>query len=78
MRFCFFSIDRCNRPAEILAGARFYFHKDKRVLVATDDVDLAAAASLEIAVKNLVAITPQEAASQFLAVSAAPEVLWPR
>src|SRR5205814_5940734 len=71
-----FSIDCCNWPAEILAGARLYFYKDQRVAVATDDVDLAAAASFEIAVEDLVAFTPQESAGQFLAVGAASKMLW--
>ena len=76
--FLLLSIDRCDRPAEIFPSARFYFHENQRVLIATDDVDLAAAASLEIAVENLIAVTPQESAGQFLAADAAPEMLWPR
>jgi len=32
-------------PAEFFAAARFYFHENKGVVVATDDVDLAAGAS---------------------------------
>ena len=68
-------IDSRNRPAEILTGARLNFHEDKRVVVATDDVDLAAAASFEVAVENFVAVTAQEPASQFLPLSAAPEML---
>src|SRR5207248_9808081 len=73
-----FSIDCRNWASEILAGARLYFYKDQHVAVATDDVDLAAAASFEIAVENLVAFTPQESARQFLGVGAASEMLWPR
>ena len=69
------SIDCCERPAKIFPGACFYFDEDERVAVATDDVDLAAASSFEVTIKNFVAPTPQEARGQFLAVSAAPEVL---
>jgi len=72
------SIDRCDRPAEIFPSARFYLHENQRVLIATDDVDLAAAASFEVAVENFVSVTPQEAAGQFLAAGAAPEMLRPR
>ena len=68
-------IDRFDRSAKIFPRACFYFHKHQRVVVATDDVDLATAAPLEIAVKNFVALTPQEAAGQLLAVSAAPKML---
>ena len=76
--FLLLSINRCDRPAEIFPSARFYFHEHQRVLIATDDVDLAAAASLEVAVENLIAVTPQEPAGQFLAAGAAPEMLRPR
>ena len=75
--FLLLSIDRCDRPAEILAGTRLYLDENQRVLIATDDVDLAAAASFEVAVENFVTVTPQEAASQFLPASAAPEMLRP-
>jgi hypothetical protein len=68
-------IDCCERPAKIFAGACFYFDEDERVAVATDDIDLAAASSFKVTIKNFVAPRPQEAGGQFLAVSAAPEVL---
>ena len=76
--FLLLSINRCDRPAEIFPSARFYFHERQRVLIATDDVDLPAAASFEVAVENLIAVTPQEPAGQFLPASAAPEMLRPR
>jgi hypothetical protein len=50
----------------------------KRDAVAADDVDLAAATVFKVAVENLVAVTTQEAACQFLATRAALEVLRPR
>jgi len=61
--FLLLSIDRFDWPAEIFPSARFYFHENQRVVVATNDVDLAAAASLEVAVENFVSVTPQESAS---------------
>jgi len=71
----FLSIDRRERPAKIFPGACFYFDEDERVVVATHDVDLAAASPFEVTIKNFVALPPQEAGGQFLAVSAAPEML---
>ena len=68
-------IDRCEWPAKIFSRPRLHFDEDERVAVATDDVDLTATATFEVAVKNFVALTPQEARRQLLAVSAAPEVL---
>jgi len=65
----------CNWPSEIFAGARFYFHKNQRVPVATDDVDLTAAASFEIAVEDFVPVTPQQSTGQFFAPGATPEML---
>jgi hypothetical protein len=70
----FLSIDGRKRPAEILARARLYFHEYERVVISADDVDLAAAASFEVAVENLVAVTTQEATRQFLAARAALEM----
>ena len=59
------------RPAELFAPARFYFDKDERVFVAADDVDLAAAASLEISIENLVTVLAKKTAGRFLAARAA-------
>lgn len=72
--FLLLSIDGDNRPAKIFPRACLYFDEHERVVIAADNVDLAAAASLEVAIKNLVAVTPQEPTCQFLAVSAAPEM----
>ena len=63
--------NRFERPAELFAPARFYFDKDKRVVVATDDVDLAAAAPLEISIENFLTIPPEKTAGRFLAARAA-------
>jgi len=72
--FLFLSIDGGNRPAKIFPRACLYFDEYERVVIAADNVDLAAAASLEVAVENLVAVMPQESTRQFLAVRAAPEM----
>ncbi len=72
--FLFSSIDGGNRPAKIFPRACFHFDEHECVVIAANNVDLAAAASLEVAVENLVPVTPQESARQFLAASAAPEM----
>src|SRR2546429_9833412 len=69
------SIDRRERPAKIFPGACFYFDEDERVVVATHDVDLPTASPFEVTIKNFVALSPQEAGGQFLALSAASEML---
>src|SRR5262249_49492501 len=71
--FLFLSIDGGNWPSKIFPRARLYFDEYERVIVPAHNVDLAATASFEIAVENLVAVTPQESTRQFLAVRAAPE-----
>ncbi len=59
--FLLLSIDRCNRPAKIFPRTRFYFDEDQGVLVTTDNVDLAAAVSLKVAIQDFVTLPPQEA-----------------
>ena len=76
--FLLLSIDRFDWSAEIFPRARFYFYKNQRVLIATNDIDLAAAAPFEVAVENLIAVTPQEPAGQLLPADAALEMLRPR
>ena len=61
------AINRIERPAEILPGPRFHFHKNERVAIAADEVDLAALASTEVAVKNLESAATQMTRGQFLA-----------
>ena len=63
------------RTAEIFASARFHLDEYQRVVVTTDDVDLAPAAAAKIAEKNLVTATLQISTCQFLAVRTAPEML---
>jgi hypothetical protein len=72
--FLFLPINGGNRPAKIFPRPCLYFHEHEGVVIAADNVDLTAAASLEVAVKDLVAVTPQESTRQFLAVGAAPEM----
>ncbi len=71
----FVAIDRIERSAEIFARARFYLDENKCVVVAADDVDLAAAAATKIPVENFVTISSQKAARQFLAARAELEML---
>jgi hypothetical protein len=56
-----------DRPAKIFAAARFHFHENKRVLIAADDIDFAAAASAKVAVENFVAFSAQKPAGNFFA-----------
>ena len=58
----FFPIHRFERPTKIFACACFYFHKYERVLVTTDNVDLATAATAEIAQQDFVTATLEVAA----------------
>src|SRR4051794_9504600 len=69
-----FASDRFKRTAEVFARACFYFYKSQRVAVAAHNVDFAAAASAEIAIEDLVPISFQEAAGEFLAAGATFEV----
>jgi hypothetical protein len=58
----FGAVHRYEGPAEIFACARFYFHEHQCVIVATDNVDFAAAASTEIAEEDFVTVTLQVSA----------------
>jgi hypothetical protein len=44
------AVNRRDWPAKIFARPRFHLDKDERVVIATDDVDLAAGASAKIAI----------------------------
>ena len=63
----FFSIDRFEGPAEIFTPAGLYFDKNQRVVITTDNIDLAANAAPEIAEENFVTVTLEIAARQALA-----------
>lgn len=66
------------RPAIIFTGPRFHFHEDKRVVIATNHIDLAAAASAKIPIENFVAVPPQETAGQLFAARTQPKMPGPR
>jgi hypothetical protein len=55
----FFSINGRYGSAEVFARARFHFDEHQRVVIATDDVDLAAAAPAKIAEQDFVTATSQ-------------------
>jgi hypothetical protein len=74
----FLLVYRFNGPAEIFVRARFHFDKDKRVAIAANNVDLAAAAPFKIAIENFITVPTQEPASQRLPTRAALKVFWLR
>jgi len=55
--------------------ARFYFDEDECVAIATNNIDLAAVPSPEIAIENFVALAPEKTAGQFLSPHAELQVL---
>ena len=74
-QFALGSVDRFNWSPEIFASARFYFDEDKSVAVTTNDIDLAAMARPEIAVKNFVTSAPKKSAGQFFPARTEPQML---
>jgi hypothetical protein len=68
-------IHRCKWPAKVFPSAGFYFDKDERIVIAADDIDLAAAAAAKIAAKNLVTIVTQKTARQSFAARPASEMI---
>ena len=76
--FLLLLVHRLNGPAEIFVRARFHLDKDKRVTIAANDVDLAAAAPFEIAINNFITVPTQEPAGQRLPTRAAPKMFWLR
>ena len=73
----FFSIDRFEGPTEIFATAGLYFDKNQRVVITTDNIDLAANAASEIAKENFVTITLEIAARQVLAQRTSSKMIRP-
>jgi hypothetical protein len=71
-------IDGVEWPSEVFAGPRFHFDEDKCVLVAADDVDLAAASAAKIAIEDFIAVPPQKPARQLLPATAKPEMFGTR
>ena len=76
--FLFLSTHCLDGPAEIFSCARFHFDEDKRVVVAADDVDLAATVPAEITVKNFVAFFAQKTDGQFFAERTPPKMFRPK
>jgi len=76
--FLFLLVYRFNGPAKIFVRARFHFDKNKRVAIATNNVDLAAAAPFEIAIKDFITVPTQEPAGQRLPTRAALKMFWLR
>jgi hypothetical protein len=58
----FVAIHGFYRAAEIFAAARLYFNKHQCVIVTTDNINLTAAATAEIAEQDLVSVTFEVAA----------------
>ena len=69
-QFLFGEIDRVRRSSEIFVRPGFYFHKDKCVVVATNDVHFTAPAAAEISVENFVSFAPKEGAGEFFTAHA--------
>lgn len=60
------AIDRFERPAKTFPGPRFHLDENERVVIAADDIDLAAGAAAEITIQDFVTVLPQELAGQVL------------
>ena len=72
------AVDGVERTSEILSRPRFYFDEDERVVVAANDVDLAAAPAAKITIKDFVTALPQEPAGQSLPASPKPKMFGTR
>jgi hypothetical protein len=73
----FLSIHCYDRSAEIFACSCFYFDENEGVVIARDNVNLAATVAAEITIQNFVALLAQESPRKFLAQRAAPDVFRP-
>lgn len=72
------AIDGVERTSEIFARPCFHFDENESVVIAADNVDLAASASAKIAIEDFIACLPQKLARQFLSASPNPKMLWTR
>ncbi len=72
--FALVAIDGIERPTEVFPRAGLYFHENKRVAIAADDIDFAAGPSAEITIQDLVTVPPQESAGQVLSACAKPQM----
>ena len=68
--FLLVAIDGVERTSEIFTRPRFHFDEDKRVFVAADDVDLAAASAAKITIEDFISVPPQKPARQLLPATA--------
>jgi len=64
-----------HRSAVVFPRAGFYFDKNQRITVATDNIHLTAAPAAEVPIENFVTVTPQVAAGKLLAARAKLEML---
>jgi hypothetical protein len=67
-------VHRIGGSAEAIGGARFHFHKDQRLPVAADEIDLAAIVRAKVPVQHLVPAAPQPARGKPLPVASQPQV----
>ena len=72
--FSLVAIDRFERPAEVFPGPRFHLDENERVVIAADDIDLAAGAAAEITIQDFVTVPPQELAGQVLPALPKPQM----
>ena len=56
-----------HRTPQCVAASALHFYKDKRVIIATDNIDLPAAAWFEIAVENFVTVSAEKFGGEFFA-----------
>lgn len=68
------AIDGFKGPPEIFSRPRFHLHENERVAIAANDIDLAAGASAEVTIQDLVTALPQELAGQVLSPRAKPQM----
>ena len=65
---------RLERPTEIFISARFYFHKNKRVAIATYNVNFAAAPATKVAIQDFVTAPAKKTAGEVFALFATPQM----
>jgi hypothetical protein len=58
--FSFLSIDRIERPSEILPGPGFDLHENQSVAIAADEVDLPTRSATKVTRQNFVTVPAEE------------------
>jgi hypothetical protein len=71
-------IDGIERATEIFSRPRLYFDEDECVVIAADDIDLAAGPAAKITIEDFVTVPPQKPARQFLPASPKPKMFGTR